>query len=113
MSANLMNSFTDADGKVLNLVPEFAVTAWLRYLTLMTGRPEATMNSAQKFLKYLLMNEKKLHTAWRNRIYRYSSGSTFAMVTDDLDEHLHEDETHYTQLRDVCRIVNNACLRVL
>ena len=94
-------SFADADDKVHNLVPEFAVTLWLKYITLMTGRPDASMNSAQLVLKYLLMNEKTLHTAWRNRIYRYSSGSSFAIVTANLDDLLHEDDKHYTDLRDV------------
>ena len=110
----ILYSFMDADDKVHNLVPQFAVTLWLKYLSLMTGRPDATMNSAQLVLKYLLMNEKTLHTAWRNRIYRYSSGSTFATVTADLDEFLHEDERHYTDLRDVRLLTRkNTCLCTL
>jgi len=83
----IMNRF-DHGGSRVNLMSEFAVTFWLKYLTLMTGRPEATKNSAQLVLKYLLLNEKKLHQAWRNRIYRFSSGTTFSVHKKKLRKYL-------------------------
>jgi len=83
--------FVQDDGAKVNLINEFAVTMWLRYITLMRTKPDATMNSAQLVLKYLLLNEKNLVRAWRQRIYRYSSGSTFTDITDDLHYYLKEN----------------------
>ena len=114
--------FQDASGRKHNLIPEFIVTMWLKYLTLMTGRPEAKMNSAQLVLKYMLISQTKVHQTWRNRLYRFSSGNTFSLITDDLSEFLEtngvillRDVRKYTDMSylqihvhlfDVCRVVN-------
>ena len=91
--------FVDAGGHKHNLIPEFIVTMWLKYLTLMTGRPEARMNSAQLVLKYMMLSQTQVHRTWRNRLYRFSSGTTFSRITDDLYQFL---ETHgLLLLRDV------------
>ena len=92
--------FQNEDDELVNLMPEFALTFWLRYMTQMNGRPEPQFNSSQLVLKYLLLNEKKLHTAWRNRIYRFSSGTTFAKITRKLTKHL-RTTGRPVQLRDV------------
>ena len=55
--------FENNAGTKVNLVLEFVVTMWLKYISLMTGKPEATMNSAQLVLKYLVLNQKKVHRA--------------------------------------------------
>ena len=47
----------------------------------------------------------------RNRLYRYSSGTTFATCTADLDEYLNADDVHAKYPRQVCRIVQITCLR--
>ena len=56
--------FEGDDGCKVDLVPEFIVTVWLHYITIMTGKPDASMNSAQLVLKYLLMNANLVHNAW-------------------------------------------------
>ena len=107
--------FLDSKGKPVSLLAKFAVTFWLKYISLMNGRPFPNYNAAQLVLKYLLLNEKKLHQAWRNRIYRFSSGTTFAKTTGKLKKYLKEHGA--LLLRDVrtwCkhkhRLNQNACL---
>ena len=60
--------FEGDDGCKVDLVPEFIVTVWLHYIAMMTGKPDASMNSAQLVLKYLLMNANLVHNAWCVRV---------------------------------------------
>jgi len=74
-----------------DLTEEFVLYVWLRYSSQMTGKPTSTTNAAQKVLKYLLVYRDLVVRAWRNRIYYYSSGSTFKRIASELqfwcDEH--------------------------
>ena len=83
--------FVDTKGHKTNLIPEFIVTMWCKYLTTMTGRPDASMNSAQVVLKYMMLEQAKVHRAWRSRLYRFSSGTTFSNVTGDLADFLQDN----------------------
>ena len=80
------------DGKETNLCPEFASTFWVRYSSLMRGKPALSSNACQLVLKYLLLNEEKLAKTWRNRLYFYSSGSVFADLGGDLVQWLDNNE---------------------
>ena len=122
--------FENNAGTKVNLVLEFVVTMWLKYISLMTGKPEATMNSAQLVLKYLVLNQKKVHRAWRNRIYRFSSGTTFGCYSDALIDYLEQHGALklravsnmfanlckmyvYVLLQILYRLVQNACLHTM
>ena len=49
--------FRDGDENKTDLVPEFVVVVWLRYVSQMRLHPMPTTNAAQLVLKYLLMND--------------------------------------------------------
>lgn len=81
----------DDDGAIVrDLVPAFILTVWVKYVSLMHGKPMPSVNSAQLVLKYMLIERKRLTAAYRNRLYRFSSGSVFKDCTADLDDHLEE-----------------------
>jgi len=74
----------------VDLVPEFICTMWLGYVAKMRGHPSPNAKSSQLILKYLLTNDSLVVKAWRARIYRYSSGTLFAQISQDLQEYLVE-----------------------
>lgn len=53
-------------------------------LCLQVGRPSLKSNASQLVLKYILSQKNALCNTWRSRIYYYSSATTFADVTDDV-----------------------------
>ena len=75
---------------MVDLVPEFICCMWLGYVAKMRGHPAPSAKSAQTVLKYLLINDSDVVKAWRNRIYRYSSGTLFAKTTVELQDYLHD-----------------------
>ena len=82
--------FQNVDGNMVDLVPEFICCMWLGYVAKMRGHPAPSAKSAQTVLKYLLINDSDVVKAWRNRIYRYSSGTLFAKTTVELQDYLHD-----------------------
>ena len=57
------------------------------------GRPMLKSNAAQMVLKYLLINRKLVVKAWRQRIYYYSSATTFNSLSPDLEDYIDEHES--------------------
>ena len=55
----------------------FIVSAWVIYVWQMYGQPEITSNVLLKVLEYLYSQPAKVVKAWRNRIYRFTSGTYF------------------------------------
>ena len=58
-------------------------------MSLMKVQPLAHNNVTQKLLKYILINQTLIVKTWRNRIYYYSSGSTFDKITTELKDWMH------------------------
>ena len=96
---------TDSELVLSDLVPSLILHVFLRYVSLMHGKPMPHVNSAQLVLKYMLANRKALTAAYRNRLYRFSSGSAFADCTQDLQDLLERTGTRV--LREVC---HNLCM---
>ena len=68
------------------LVTEFIIYFWLKYMSMMKSQPLPHSAIAQKILKYLLIHKDLMVKTWRNRIYYYSSGTTFEKITLELKE---------------------------
>ena len=82
--------FIEADGSKTELVTRFILYFWLKYVSLMKGAPLPGSAVSQRVLKYLLVHDNLVVKSWRNRIYYYSSGSTFAELSDELKVWMHE-----------------------
>jgi len=76
--------FQDASGVKTELVTKFALHFWVKYLSFMKPQPLPQSAIAQKVLKYILVHPDLLVKTWRNRLYYYSSGSTFQAIATDL-----------------------------
>ena len=59
---------------------------------LQAGRPLLKSNAAQMVLKYMLLNRNLISKAWRQRIYYYSSATTFSTLSPDLEEFMEDHE---------------------
>ena len=79
-------TFKDDEGHRVSLVYDCIVSAWLHYIADMKGHPLATSNCCQLILKYLLMNQDDFVKAFHNRVYAFSSGTKFTMVTKNLSD---------------------------
>ena len=66
------------------LVTRFSLFFWVKYISLMKTQPLPQSAIAQKVLKYILVHPELVVKTWRNRIYYYSSGTTFEAITSDL-----------------------------
>lgn len=82
--------FLDGD-KWYDLIEDFTIRFWLKYTTTMNGRPMGTQKSAQLVLEYLICNPKLLANAWRNKLYRFSSGTNFKKLCGELTAYLAEE----------------------
>ena len=98
--------FEGPDGVEVDLVPEFIILMWLGYCAKMRGHPAPSAKSSQMVLKYLLVNDALVVKAWRNRVYRYSSGTLFADSTHELQEYLNDlnDPSALRRMKDEGRL---------
>jgi hypothetical protein len=74
------------------------------------------VNSAQQVLTYLLTNKKVVAHAYRNRLYRFSSGTICKECTRELKDWLTDDEgedipERYRLFREVYVVV--ICVHVV
>ena len=70
-------------------------------------------NAAQMVMKYLLINRKLVCKAWRQRIYYYSSATTFTTLSPDLDDFIDEHEAStriIAKLDDLYEIIGDAII---
>ena len=82
--------FRDDNSILTDLVPEFLVVAWVRYVSQMAGHPLLTSNAAIKVLVYFSVNEDHFLKGYHNRIYAFSSGSIFLSVSEKLEQWMHQ-----------------------
>ena len=94
-------------GEKTELVTRFTLFFWIRYISLMKTQPLPQSAIAQKVLKYALVHPELVVKTWRNRIYYYSSGTTFEAISTELilwmsrhervpsDEEVPDDEELY------------------
>ena len=84
-------AFIEKDGIKTELVSQFSTAVWIRYVSLMIGKPTFKSNAARKIFRYLLANPREVAKTWRGRIYFYSSGTIFHHVSADIRKWLKED----------------------
>ena len=83
--------FRDSDGVLINLVDGCIVATWLNYITHLRGHPMPESNSCQRLLKYMLLNRVAFVKTYHDRMFCFSSGTKFVVVSvpihyDDLEE---------------------------
>ena len=71
----------DQSGEKTELVTKFSLYFWVKYLSQIKPEPLAKSAIAQKLLKYVLVHPKLVVKSWRNRLYFYSSGTTFDKIS--------------------------------
>ena len=76
--------FVDKRGEKTELVTRFSLYVWVKYVSLMKTQPLPQSAIAQKVLKYILVHPGLVVKTWRNRIYYYSSGTTFQKISYDM-----------------------------
>ena len=79
-------TFKDDEGTRVSLVYDCIVAAWLYYIANQRGHPLSTSNCCQLILKYILTNQDDFVKAFHNRVYSFSSGTKFAIVSKDLSD---------------------------
>ena len=127
--------FIDKDGGKTNLVEMFSTAVWIRYVSLMCGKPTFKSNAAQKIFRYmivfscyyflmhlfvaccacryLLANPRLVAKTWRGRLYFYSSGTIFNVTTSKIRAWLEEDpKANIPKLRKVRVYVFCVCVYV-
>ena len=101
---------TFAQNTYSNNIHTFIFFFFLPLLYVQLGSPKLVSNASQLILKYLLMNKNLVSKTWRNRIYYYSSGTVFAIVSNDLGNWLDEEEGEQQDLRSkYLRQVRHIC----
>ena len=83
--------YTDSD--VTDLTIPFILVVWVYYAAHMYTHPALTSNACQKVLKYLLSNTESVVSAWRHRLYNYSSGSIMLVVEQGILDWFEEGDT--------------------
>ena len=110
-------SFKDDEGCTVKLVGECTCAVWLHYISKLKGHPMPESNSCQLILKYMLLNQDEFVKAYHDRMYYFSSGTKFALVSAPLNawmdqqdrkrdayaaDHVRHCYSHY----DVCAVTH-------
>ena len=64
------------------------------------GHPAADSNACQLVLKYMLVNKKLFTKAYHDRMYYYSSGTKFNMVTGELSQWMDKQQKAYDRFME-------------
>ena len=106
--------FVNDAGDKVDLVPELMVTVWLRYSSLMAGKPLLHSNACQVILKYFMVHDKHFLKAYHNRVYFYSSGSHFSAACSELDNWFNKNNGVWVndrkQLRNADTTLRKVCI---
>ena len=83
--------FEDAENKY-DFNTRFTVGVWVFYVDQMYGRPEIHSDIAKMVLEYMYSQPSLVVKAWRNRIYKFTSGTYFKLTTVNLRDWLDADD---------------------